>query len=225
MAKPAAAYPFVTRKQIVARLEAQLAFVNECAAIMQARTEQRAAGNAPAGKPWGWMSSERVVAGRLTAKSRIGMLSEEEESTLGRLVSRYSRQLADHFRAIALAENPALSVAAEKFGVGRTGSNPSDISRSTRESTEIPSQCPPADDHQPDDLEGDLDADSETAQEDQLPRRLMECVERTPGQRTDAIAKALDTTTAMIAPALRMLVQGKRLKKRGVGRGTRYFVR
>jgi hypothetical protein len=53
----------------------------------------------------------------------------------------------------------------------------------------------------------------------------MECVERTPGQRTDAIAKALDTTTAMIAPTLRMLVQGRQLRKVGVGRGTRCFMR
>ena len=95
--------------------------MKECASILQARTEQRSAGVAPVGKAWGWMSSERVVAGRLVVKSRIGMLSEEEESKLTALVSRYSRQLADHFRAIALAENPGLSVAAEKFGVLPTG--------------------------------------------------------------------------------------------------------
>ncbi|HWZ92557.1 MAG TPA: hypothetical protein VNW92_27010 [Polyangiaceae bacterium] len=171
------------------------------------------------------MSSERVVAGRLTAKSRIGMLSEEEESRLARLVSRYSRQLADHHRSLALAENPALSVAAEKFGVGRTGSNPSDISQSTRESKEIPSQCQPEDHRQPDELEDDVQVDSEPPVEDDLPRRAMEFIERSPGQRTDAIAKALDVTTAMVGPTLRMLVQGKQLRKQGFGRGTKYFVR
>jgi hypothetical protein len=62
-------------------------------------------------------------------------------------------------------------------------------------------------------------------QEDDLAPRVMEFVQRMPGQRTDAIAKALDTTTAMLAPTLRMLVQGKRLRKVGVGRGTRYFIR
>jgi hypothetical protein len=73
-------YPFVTRKQIVARLESEPAFMKECAAILQARTEQRAAGSAPIGKPWGRMSSERVVAGRLVAKSKIGMLSTTSRS-------------------------------------------------------------------------------------------------------------------------------------------------
>jgi len=33
----------------------------------------------------------------------------------------------------------------------------------------------------------------------------------------------LGTTTAMLAPTLRMLVQAKKLKKLGAGRGTRYF--
>ena len=53
----------------------------------------------------------------------------------------------------------------------------------------------------------------------------MEFVQRMQGQRTEAIAGALGTTTAMLAPTLRMLVQGRRLKKQGFGRGTRYFVR
>ena len=46
-----------------------------------------------------------------------------------------------------------------------------------------------------------------------------------PGERTAAIAEALGVTTAMLAPTLRMLVQGRQLRKQGFGRGTRYFVR
>jgi hypothetical protein len=89
------------------------------------------------------------------------------------------------------------------------GSTPSDISPAKPEATEIPSRCHLEGDCAPDDLEDDLEAEAEPVQEDELPRHVMECVERTPGQRTDAIAKALDTTTAMIAPTQRMLVQGR----------------
>ena len=53
----------------------------------------------------------------------------------------------------------------------------------------------------------------------------MEFVERMPGERTEAIADALGVTTALLAPTLRMLVQGRKLRKQGFGRGTRYFVR
>ena len=74
-------------------------------------------------------------------------------------------------------------------------------------------------------IEDDLEPDSEPAQDDALPRRAMEFVERMPGQRTEAIADALGVTTALLAPTLRMLVQGKQIRKQGFGRGTRYFVR
>ncbi len=190
------------------------------------------------------MSSERVVAGRLTAKSKIGMLSQAEESKLTSLVARYSRQLADHFRALALAENPGLSAAAERFGVLPTASDPSDISGGTRDPQESPERCHSSGDRQPDVLEDDLDAvldgdpeivetesdvsadgdtdvdiDLEPVQGDELVPRVMEFVERVPGQRTDAIAKALGVTTAMLAPTLRMLAQGRQLRKQGFGRG------
>jgi hypothetical protein len=161
-------YLFVTRKQLVVRLGSEPAFVAECAAVLQARTEQRAAGSAPPGKPWGWMSSERVVAGRLTAKSKIGMLSEEEESKLTALVSRYARQLADHFRALALQENPGLSVSAEKFGVLQGGSTPSDISQGPGNPQESAERCRPSGERQANDLEDDLEDDVEILVEDDL---------------------------------------------------------
>jgi len=252
MAKSASAYPFVTRRELVARVESEPAFMKECAGVLQARTEQRAAGSAPTGKAWGWMSSERVVAGRLTAKSCIGMLSVDDESRLAKLVARYSRQLADHFRALAIQAHPGLAVAAERFGVGPTASDSSDISRGPGYPQESPERCHPSAEPQPDALEGDLEAgledvaeivetesdvsadddtdvdadtDPEPVQGDEPVPRVMELVERVPGQRTDAIAKALGVTTAMLAPTLRMLVQGRQLRKQGFGRGTRYFVR
>jgi hypothetical protein len=164
MAK-SAAYPFVTRREIAARLASEPAFVKECASVLQARTEQRVAGSAPSGKPWGWMSSERVVAGRLTAKSKIGMLSVDDEAKLAKLVSRYSRQIADHFRSLALAENPGLSEAAEKFGVLPGGSTPSDISQGPRNPQERAERCHPSGERRPDDLEDNPDAEFELAPE------------------------------------------------------------
>ncbi|MEO7032878.1 MAG: hypothetical protein ABI548_03520 [Polyangiaceae bacterium] len=222
MSKPTStAYPFVTRRDIAMRIATEPAFTMECAAVLQTRTEQRAAGLAPPGKPWGWMSSERVTAGKLTAKSKIGMLSSDEETKLAKLVSRYAKQLADHHRALALLENPALSAAAEKFGVGATGVNPPETSQAQPESKETAEKCH----SEADDLESDREPASEPAPEDDLPRRAMEFIAGNAGLRTDAIARALDVTTAMLAPTLRMLVQARQLKKQGFGRGTRYFVR
>jgi hypothetical protein len=226
MSKSATAtYPFVTRRQVQARIESEPAFMKECARTLQARTEQRVAGAAPPGKPWGWMSSERVVAGRLVAKVGVGMLSADDEGKLAKLVSRYSRQLADHHRAIALVENPALSEAAEKFGVLPTGFDPPHISPAQPEPKETAERCHPSGDYHPDGLQDDVEADTEPAPEDDLPRRAIEFVADNAGLRTDAIARGLGVTTALLAPTLRALVQGKQLRKQGVGRGTRYFVR
>jgi hypothetical protein len=171
------------------------------------------------------MSSERVVAGKLVAKMGIGMLSVDEEHKLAKLVGRYSKQLADHHRTLALLENPGLSAAAERFGVGPTGVNPPETSQAQPESKETAEECHPPGDCQPDDLEGDPGVDLDTAPEDDLPRRAMEFIAGNAGLRTDAIARALGVTTAMVGPTLRMLIQGKRLRKQGFGRGTRYFVR
>lgn len=220
-----ATYPFLTRKQIHARIESEPAFMGTCAQILQTRTEQRSAGTAPPGTPWGWMSSERVVAGRLVEKMSVGMLSVDDEAKLAKLVSRYSRQLADHYRTIALVENPALSAAAIKFGVLPTGSDPLETSQAHPEPEEVRSRCHPSEHCQQDGLQDDAEADSEPAPEDDLPRRVTEFVAANAGLRTDAIARAVGATTALLAPTLRMLVQGKRLKKVGVGRGTRYFAR
>lgn len=213
----AIAYPFVTRKEIAARIATDAGFAGDCALVLEARAQQRTAGGAPAGRPWGWMSSERVVAGRLVAKLRGGSLNGSEQVKLTGLVRRYSRQLADHCRGLTLKENPALSALAAKFGALPAGSAPPILAQGQPEPKEAAERCPDEDDHQPDEVE--------SAPDDELAPRVMDFVERSPGQRTDAIAKMLDTTTAMLAPTLRMLVQGKRLKKQGFGRGTRYFVR
>lgn len=213
---PSVAYPFLSRREIAARVEADSGFAGECALVLEARTQQRAAGSAPTGRPWGWMSSERVVAGRLVVKLRSGSLTEDDHRKLIGLVHRYSRQLADHCRGLALKENPELAAVAAKFGVLPTHSGPPmpvQAQPDPKEGVERPTE----NHHQRD--------ETECVQDDELAPRIIAHVRLASGQRTEEIAKALDVTTAMLAPALRMLVQGRQIKKQGVGRGTRYFTR
>lgn len=213
----AVAYPFLTRREIAARVEADAAFAAECALVLEARTQQRAAGGAPAGKPWGWMSSERVVAGGLVAKVHGASLTESDQTKLSALVRRYSRQLANHCRGLAIEEDPALSAVAAKFGAlptRRLSSSPMQAPNAVRESALT----------RTDEGEQQLDQ-AEPAEDDELSRRIMAYIEVAPGVRTEGIARALGVTTAILAPTLRMLVQAKRLCKQGVGRGTRYGIR
>lgn len=214
---PAVAYPFLTRREIAARIDADSAFAAECALVLESRTQQRAAGAAPVGKPWGWMSSERVIAGRLVVKLRGGSLTEDDRGKLVGFVRRYSRQLADHSRGLALRENPELSAVAAKFGALPADSGPPILVQTQPEPKETAEQCHADDERQPDQVE--------CARDDELPPRIVAHIKLAPGQRTEEIAKSLDVTTAMLAPALRMLVQGRQIKKQGVGRGTRYFTR
>lgn len=210
-------HPFLTRRQLAVRVNVDSAFAEDCALVLEARTQQRAEGVAPPGKPWGWMSSERVVAGRLVAKLRGGSLTEGDRGKLVGLVRRYSRQLADHCRGLAVGANPELSAVAAKFGALPVGSGPPAPVQGQLEPKEAADSCPADHDAQSDEVE--------CVEGDELPPRVIAHVELAPGQRTEEIAKALDITTAMLAPALRMLVQGKQLRKQGVGRGTRYFSR
>jgi len=71
-------------------------------------------------------------------------------------------------------------------------------------------------------IEDDLEPESEPAQDDPLPRRAMEFVERSPGERTAAIADALGVTTAPLAPTLRIWcrVGGSERWASGGARGT-----
>jgi hypothetical protein len=215
---PATAYPFLTRREIAARIDADPAFAAKCALVLESRTQQRAAGAAPVGKPWGWMSSERVTAGRLVVKLRGGSLTDGDRDMLVGFVRRYSRQLADHSRDLAIKENPDLSAVAAKFGALPADSAPPILVQTQPEPKETAEQYPTDDGRHPDEVECARD-------DDELPPRIVAHIKLAPGERTEEIAKALDVTTAMLAPALRMLVQGRQIKKQGVGRGTRYFTR
>jgi hypothetical protein len=183
----AVAYPFLTRREIAARIDADAAFAGECALVLEARAQQRAAGESPAGKPWGWMSSERVVAGRLVVKFRDGSLTNSDQGKLAALMRRYSRQLADHCRGLALTEHPELAVIAAKFGALPAGSAPHIPVQAQPEPKEVAQRCHPVQDREPDRLEDDLDSDEEPVPDDELPPRVIAHVDLAPGHRTVSV--------------------------------------
>jgi len=62
------------------------------------------------------MSSHAVRGTEMGLKVRSGeSLTEEEFSLAQSIVCRYTRQLAAHFRQVAISENPALQAAAAVF--------------------------------------------------------------------------------------------------------------
>jgi hypothetical protein len=212
-------YPFATRRQIATRIDTEPEFARECALVLQARTVERLAGKAPSGKAWGWMSSERVIAGKLVAAVEAGTLTDADEIKLRTFVRRYSRQVAEHSRGLVLREHPELAEAAARFGVlpTATAAPPPKPGAGRANPTEEPPVAGPA--------PPEPTAVPEPEPPDDRPARLLVFLRHSAGERAEAIAKALDTTTAMLGPVLREMVQGKTLQKRGVGRGTRYFVR
>jgi hypothetical protein len=66
----------------------------------------------------GWMSSHAVWGTRLASKVACGEeLSDEELSRAAAMTARYTRQLAAHFRNLAVAEAPELAEQGRVFGV------------------------------------------------------------------------------------------------------------
>ncbi len=111
-------YPFMTRRQILERLEADLAFAAECIAILQGRHERRRAGGT---ESMGWMASHTSKATALAAKVAAGETSDKEMAEAAKLAGRYSKQLARAFRDRDLAARPELGAQAAVFGVGGGG--------------------------------------------------------------------------------------------------------
>ena len=111
-------YPFMTKKQIAARIEEDAAFVQECVLVMQARQteDEQEVKETRHKNRRGWMSSHAVNGGKLADKIAAGeALSEEEVGKAQGMVCRYTKQLAAHFRAAAIVANPDLADAASIF--------------------------------------------------------------------------------------------------------------
>jgi hypothetical protein len=110
-------YPFMTKAQIKAQIDSDDAFVVLCLGIMldrQTSHEQEAKTTKDRNRR-GFMSSHAVKGTTLAQKARGEGLSADETEAARALVSRYTKQLAAHFRQSAIADNPDLAEAARVF--------------------------------------------------------------------------------------------------------------
>lgn len=110
-------YPFATKKQILAQLDSDPAFLFACFDYLQncqEAPEQERAATIFSNK-CGWMSSHAANAAKLAAKKAEGTLTPEDAEKMHAMVSRYTKQLAAKARRDAIAENPELAVIAGIF--------------------------------------------------------------------------------------------------------------
>jgi hypothetical protein len=105
------AYPFVTKRQILERLDNEPGYVVECLGVLAERHAQKSPG-------MGFMSSHSATALKLVAKVADGELNDEETEQARSIVRRYTKQLAAHARAEQINSNPELAKVAEVFSAG-----------------------------------------------------------------------------------------------------------
>ena len=112
-------YPFLSKAQVIARVETDDAFMVQCLGIMydrQTESEQEKK-TTEAKNRAGFMSSHAVNGSILAVKARGEGLTAEENDKARSIVVRYGKQLASHFRGEALAADPTLKETAAIFGV------------------------------------------------------------------------------------------------------------
>jgi len=109
-------YPFVTRRQVLERLDRDPEFVRACVAILHRRYLDRAILSPPAG----WMSSHKKAGEGIHAKLASDASTAADIVTAAKIAKRYAKQLAKVFRDEQLAHEPGLAVAAAVFGVRRS---------------------------------------------------------------------------------------------------------
>ncbi len=196
------------------------AFRPECAILLEFRTRGRTAGLAPVGVSWGWMSSERVTAGRLVELARSGSISDADMAKLKGLVSRYAAEITADLRRVNLRGNPELVETARIFSEAVTGGSgeaaPSVVPPVDSEARD-PEESPPT--------EAKPDETTEGAPADETVARVIAALRQSPGLRSEELAEHLGIATAFLSPALRQLIDSGRIRRTGAGRGTRYFPR
>lgn len=110
-------YPFMSKTQIKARIAHDDEFVVQCLSIMlsrQTETEVERKSTLNRNRA-GFMSSHAARGTTLAVKAEGEGLTPEETEDARALVSRYTKQLASHFRADAIAKDPSLAEAARVF--------------------------------------------------------------------------------------------------------------
>lgn len=113
-------YPFQTKADILGKIAESPEFARDCLLTLyvnQTEDEQDTSTTKYRNKR-GFMSSHAVVGSALAVKIyNEEELTDEEQSKVAAMASRYGRQLAAHFRALKLSENPELAEAGKVFGV------------------------------------------------------------------------------------------------------------
>lgn len=115
-------YPYVTKSQVKARLEADADFRVEALLVLyrrQTEDEQDAKDTKYKNKR-GFMSSHAVNGTNLAEKVIAGEeLTDEDEGKLEGIVAKYSKQLAGHYRSeqIMSLDAEAVEATRAKFGV------------------------------------------------------------------------------------------------------------
>jgi hypothetical protein len=116
--KSANLYPFLTKAQIKARLEAEPAFRKEAMCLLhtlQTAWEQTSLQTKDKNRQ-GFMSSHAVNGSKVAMKIKAGEeLSSEDWAHVNAIAPRYTRQLAVFFRAQMISEQPALQAVAKLF--------------------------------------------------------------------------------------------------------------
>ena len=119
---PQNSYPYVTKRQVKERLDADPDFRLECMLVLYRRQteDERDAKDTKHKNKRGFMSSHAVWGSKIAERLIAGEeLTEEEVGKADAIAPRYSKQLAAHFRAEQTMHLDAEAQAAvkEKFGV------------------------------------------------------------------------------------------------------------
>ena len=110
-------YPFVTKSQIATQIADDDQFVLQCLGVLLSRqTEHEQEKKTTVERnARGFMSSHAVKGTTLGIKAQGEGLTAEEMVSARVIVSRYTKQLAAHFRQEMIESNPELAEAARVF--------------------------------------------------------------------------------------------------------------
>lgn len=111
-------YPFLTKAQIAERLGDDPGFVQQAIGILYANqtSHEREVRSTEVKNRAGFMSSHAVTGSKLAEKLLSGEgWTQGDEDKARSIASRYTRQLACHFREEAIASDPALAQKSAAF--------------------------------------------------------------------------------------------------------------
>jgi hypothetical protein len=133
-------YPFMTKATIVAKLADSETFRNQAMIILlNLQTAHEQSVNETIVKNRQGFMSSHAVHGTRIAKALVqgAELSDEDRARVSSIAPRYSRQLAVHFRAQAIAERPELAAVAGIFSAAPKGMPVQGIPAPTPSSEEL----------------------------------------------------------------------------------------